>query len=163
MRGNKYIYTYMKHWSTKGCRFLSLSIFFLPNNPSILLPITSIFLLSSLPHFLPRISPSFPPHLSSLCFFPPYVSFLVPPSSSLPVTLTSSSSPSSSLQHLCPCGGGVPEKKKPPGQPGTSQMVSKLHLHYPSSPLPLFLRPVPHNDSLFLWHLTSVSSWPVCS
>ncbi|TNN47279.1 hypothetical protein EYF80_042545 [Liparis tanakae] len=24
--------------------------------------------------------------------------------------------------HLCPCGGGVPGKRKPPRQPGTSQM-----------------------------------------
>ncbi|KAK9536742.1 hypothetical protein VZT92_006505 [Zoarces viviparus] len=31
---------------------------------------------------------------------------------------------SSSLQHLCPCGGGVPGKRKPPRQPGTSQMPS---------------------------------------
>ena len=102
-----------------------------------------------LPYFL-SILPS-----SSLClFFLPC--FLPHPSlPSSPVALTSSSpSPppllSSPLQHLCPCGGGVPAKRKPPGQPGTSQMVSKLHLHYLSSPLPLFLRPALHNDSLFL-------------
>lgn len=76
-------------------------------------------------------------HLSPLsaCFpYPPIHSLLYRSSPSIPVTLTSSCSP----QHLCPSGGGVPEKRKPPGQPGTSQMVSKLHLHYlSSSSLPL--------------------------
>lgn len=90
-----------------------------------------IFPLSLLP-FYPLDSPF---HLSllpstsvfSLCFFSLYVSYLTPPFPSLPATPTSSSS----LQHLYPCGGRVPEKRKPLRQPGTSQMVSKLHLHYP--------------------------------
>lgn len=108
-------------------------------------------------------SPSCPLHPSAC--FSSHVSYLTPP---FPPRQSPSPPPppllSSPLQHLCPCRGGVPAKRKPSGQPGTSQMVSKLHLHYLSSPLPLFLRPALHNDSLFLWHLTSVSGWPaVCS
>lgn len=95
-----------------------------------------------MPPGLPCLDSIFPSlHFALLICLPsPHVSPSVFPTYLLPSLFTSRPLTSSlSLQHLCPCRGGVPEKRKPPGQSATSQMVSKLHLHYLSSPLPLFL------------------------
>lgn len=110
--------------------------FFLPNN------LIRIYLLC-LCFVACLINPSV---LLTLLPSPPYVSCITPSFTLYQPPLTTSSS----LQHLYPCGGEVPEKRKPPGQPGTSQMVSKLHLHYLYSPLPRFLWSLLHNDLLFL-------------
>lgn len=139
--------------------------------------ITSILLVSSMPPsppFLifslspllfyplnPSISPSCPPHLSSRSVCPPPQLF---PTLPLPSLFTSR--PHLLLFSPAPVPlrrGSSGEEETPGAARRTSQMVSKLHLHYLSSPLPLFLWPVLHNDSLFLWHLTSVSGGPACS
>lgn len=100
-----------------------------------------LVLISSMPPALPCLDSIFPslPFALLICLPSPHVPPSMFPTYLLPPLFTSRPlTSSSSLQHLCPCGGGVPERRKPPGQSATSQMVSKLHLHYLSSPL-LFL------------------------
>lgn len=133
--------TNMKSWSIEvpKCVLSYPSIFFLPIIPASFCLLLCWFPPCLLPFLI--FTPSF--HLlPSSSVFPLCMFFfpLVFPTLPLPFPLHRSPfTSSSSLQHLCPCRGGVPEKRKPPGQSGTSQMVSKLHLHYLFSPLPLFL------------------------
>lgn len=150
----------------------ALCIFFFPNNPRILLPFISLHLFCFIltpprPYFLPHASAILLIHLPSLplalliclpclsVFFPIYL--LRYPSLPSP-----SSPPPPPLSSTCAPAEGEFRGR---GNPRGSQAPHRWLANYTfiTSLLPLFLWPLLHNDSLFLRHLTYVSSWPVCS
>lgn len=129
-----------KHWSIKRWHLKPFA--------SSSLVLLHLFISPSCPSYLSSDSACLSPHTTC---FPPSLPFYQSPFTS-----------SSLLQHLCPCGRGVPEKRKPPGPyrhlTDGKQITPSLPLLSLSSYGQCF-----HNDSLFLRHLPSVSGWPVCS